>query len=390
MSPRAELLRSPDTMRLLLLLASVTIAQALVHVPLIRTKSLRRTLQEHGLLGEVTAHVPDLYWKYNTEDQGAATEPLVNYMDNQYFGRISIGTPGQEFLVVFDTGSANLWVPSVSCSSMACSNHHKFNPQLSSTLQTTDETVSISYGTGSMKGVLVYDTVQVGSIVTTKQGLILSETESFFLYYSHFDGILGLGYPSLSVSGTAPVFDNMWSEGLIPEDVFSVYLSSSNNNSVVVFGGIDDSLYTGNLHWVPVTHERFWQITIESITLNGQVYACQQGCQAIVDTGTSVIAGHPEGIGRIQKAIGAVPDVYGLYHVTCDHVSSLPDMIITINGMEYTVPAAAYITQFSGSCTSGFQTTSGPWILGDIFIREYFVAFDRGSNRVGFAPAVKS
>ncbi|XP_040276550.1 pepsin A-like [Bufo bufo] len=374
-------------MRFLLLLASVTIAQALVHVPLIRSKSLRRTLQEHGRLGEVLSQ--DIYSKYAPEDQEAVTEPLVNYMDNEYFGLISIGSPPQDFSVVFDTGSANLWVPSVSCSSMACSNHHRFNPRLSSTFQSTDETVSISYGTGSMKGVLAYDNVQVGSLVVTKQGLIISETESFFLYYSHFDGILGLGYPILSVSGTAPVFDNMWSEGLIPEDIFSVYLSRE-KSSVVVFGGVDDSLYSGSLHWVPVTHERFWQITINSVTLNGQVLACADGCQAIVDTGTSVIAGHPEAIRRIQEAIGAKADIYGLYHVTCDHVSSLPDMTITINGMTYSVPAAAYINQFSGSCSSGFQNTSGPWILGDIFIREYFVAFDRSSNRVGFAQAVKS
>ncbi|XP_066428876.1 pepsin A-like [Eleutherodactylus coqui] len=376
-------------MRFLLLLASVTIAQALVHVPLMRSKTLRMALQERGLLGDVLRHVQDVYSKYAPESAGAVSEPLVNYMDNQYFGRISIGSPPQEFSVVFDTGSAELWVPSVSCSSLACTNHRRFNPRLSSTFQSTDESVSISYGTGSIKGALAYDTVQVGSLAITKQGLLLSETESFFLYYSHFDGILGLGYPSLSVSRATPVFDNMWSEGLIPEDVFSVYLSSG-SSSVVVFGGIDESLYSGPLRWVPVTHERFWQITIDSVALGDQVFACQDGCQAIVDTGTSVIAGHAEAMKGIQKAIGATADVYGLYHVTCSDIGSLPDLTITIGGAQYPVPAAAYISQFSGSCTSGFQTTAGPWILGDIFIREYFVAFDRSHNRIGFASAAKS
>ncbi|KAG9462662.1 hypothetical protein GDO78_013633, partial [Eleutherodactylus coqui] len=78
------------------------------------------------------------------------------------------------------------------------------------------------------------------------------------------------------------------------------------------------------------------------------------------------------------------------YHVTCSDIGSLPDLTITIGGAQYPVPAAAYISQFSGSCTSGFQTTAGPWILGDIFIREYFVAFDRSHNRIGFASAAKS
>uniref|UniRef100_A0A8C3SX59 pepsin A n=1 Tax=Chelydra serpentina TaxID=8475 RepID=A0A8C3SX59_CHESE len=381
-------------MKWLLLLSLVALSQCRVtKVSLKKGKSLRQNLKEHGLLEEfLKKHPYNLASKYFPSlANDYASEPLTNYMDIEYFGTISIGTPAQEFSVLFDTGSSNLWVPSVYCSSPACTNHNRFNPSDSSTYQDTSENVSIQYGTGSMTGILGYDTVQVGGIVDTNQIFGLSETEpGSFLYYSPFDGILGLAFPSISSSGATPVFDNMMNEGLVSQDLFSVYLSSDDQSgSFVMFGGIDSSYYSGNLNWIPLSAETYWEITMDSVTMNGQTIACSSGCQAIIDTGTSLLAGPSTGISNIESYIGASD---GTVRISCSDMSSLPNIIFTINGIEFPVPASAYIIDRSGSCSPGFEsidvpTSSGElWILGDVFIRQYYVVFDRANNQMGLAP----
>lgn len=67
---------------------------------------------------------------------------------------------------------------------------------------------------------------QVGGFAVRNQIFGLSQSEAPFMQHMRADGILGLAYPRLSASGATPVFDNMMREGLVSQDIFSVYLSS--------------------------------------------------------------------------------------------------------------------------------------------------------------------
>ncbi|XP_029114792.1 pepsin A-like [Scleropages formosus] len=371
-------------------LALVALSECLHKIPLIRGKTARQTLKEKGLWKEFRKRHPyNPMVKFDTEF-AVGNEPMTNDADLSYYGVISIGTPPQSFQVLLDTGSSNLWVPSVYCSSPACSNHARFNPQQSSTFEVTNESLSIQYGTGSMTGVLGYDTVQVGGLYVTNQIFGLSETEATFMQYMQADGILGLAFPSISSSGATPVFDNMMSEGLVSQNLFSVYLSSdSENGSLVIFGGIDSSYYTGNITWIPLSAETYWQITMDSMTINGTTVACSGGCQAVVDTGTSLIVGPSSDIQNLNSWVGASVDQYGDVVVSCNNIQSMPDVTFTLNGNSFIIPASAYISQSNDECTTGFGDggDSQLWILGDVFIREFYVIFNRGNNSVGIAAA---
>merc|ERR1719440_2184230 len=50
-----------------------------------------------------------------------------------YWGSMSLGTPPQEFSVIFDTGSGNLIVPDSSCKTAGCAPHKKYNSHSSTT-----------------------------------------------------------------------------------------------------------------------------------------------------------------------------------------------------------------------------------------------------------------
>ena len=67
---------------------------------------------------------------------------------------------------------------------------------------------------------------QIEYLVGVTQPLSLSYEEHRFKD-APLDGILGLGYPNLSVGGTTPIFDNLKKQGVISQHVFAFYSGKS-------------------------------------------------------------------------------------------------------------------------------------------------------------------
>ncbi|XP_078054033.1 gastricsin-like [Mustelus asterias] len=384
---------------LILSLLCVQLAECLYRMPLHKRKSARDILQERGELKHfLETHKYDPALKYRGLFPGlqslGVTEPIVNFMDSFYYGSITVGTPPQSFTVAIDTGSSNLWVPSVYCGSPGCTNHAKFNPTQSSTYTTNGQSFAFYYGSGMLTGIFGTDTVNIAGITVPRQKIGLSKTEpGSFFHYEPFDGILGLAYPGLAFGGQTPLFDTMMKDNLLEKPIFSLCLGSKEGGEVI-FGGIDDSLYTGQLTWAPVLQEVFWTIALQSVRINGVDFFCYEGCQAVVDSGTSRITVPQNDIGLLRQEIGAHEDSNGGYLVNCDSIGSMPSLTFVISGVEFTIPASEYVLQANGYCVPGFEVTyispptkSGPlWIIGEVFLRSFYSVFDRGNNRIGFAP----
>ncbi|KAM4617321.1 cathepsin D [Discoglossus pictus] len=390
----------------LLLCPLIQGGSAITRIPLKKFTSIRRTMAEAS--GDVAKSIGDASSKYSGfPPNGAPTpETLKNYLDAQYYGEICIGTPPQTFTVVFDTGSSNLWVPSIHCSflDLACYFHHKYDSSKSSTYVKNGTDFAIQYGSGSLSGYLSQDTLTIGGLGVKKQmfGEAIKQPGITFVA-AKFDGILGMAYPRISVDGVTPVFDNMISQKLMPNNVFSFYLNRNPDTEPggeLLLGGTDPKYYTGDFNYLNVTREAYWQVHMDQMGVGNQLTLCKGGCEVIVDTGTSLITGPVAEVTALQTAIGAIPLIHGEYMVLCDKIPSLPVITFMLGGKEYSLTGEQYVLKVSQAgrtiCLSGFMgldipPPAGPlWILGDVFIGQYYTVFDRDNNRVGFAKAQQS
>jgi saccharopepsin len=337
----------------------------------------------------------DLFW--TQEDlKGGHNVPLSNFMNAQYFAEINLGTPPQTFKVILDTGSSNLWVPSSSCTSIACFLHAKYDSSASSSYKANGTAFSIQYGSGSMEGFTSQDTLNIGDLALPKSDFAEATKEPGLAFaFGKFDGILGLAYDTIAVNHITPPFYGMVNKGLLDDPVFSFRLGrTEEDGGEALFGGIDDSAYTGKITYVPVRRKAYWEVELESVSFGDDVLELEN-TGAAIDTGTSLIALPTDIAEMLNAQIGATKSWNGQYTVDCAKVSTLPDFTFTFGGKLFPIKASEYILEMQGTCMSSFTGMdinlpggSSLWIVGDVFLRRYYTVYDLGRDAVGFALAV--
>ena len=134
----------------------------------------------------------------------------------------------------------------------------------------------------------------IGDLKIKKQDFAEATSEPGFAFaFGRFDGILGLGYDTISVNKVVPPFYNMLDQGLLDEPVFAFYLGDTANGdddqSEATFGGINKKHYTGNMTKIPLRRKAYWEVDLDAITFGDQT-AELDSTGVILDTGTSLIA----------------------------------------------------------------------------------------------------
>lgn len=112
--------------------------------------------------------------------------------DTSYFAPLEIGTPcasfsfhkpnwlngsfihfcfctAQQFNVILDTGSSDLWLSSVACR-QGCQGAQLYDFTSSSSFSDQNAPVTVQYGSGAVAGELATETVAMGGFTVQKQG----------------------------------------------------------------------------------------------------------------------------------------------------------------------------------------------------------------------------
>jgi hypothetical protein len=238
----------------------------------------------------------------------------------------------------------------------------------------------IMYGSGPVSGFLSDDSVNFGGLVVKSQRFaeinVVSGLGLAFLI-GHFDGILGMAFETISVDSIPTVYDNMLRQGLVNSTQFGFYLGATDGaQGELTLGGYNRDHFHGELSWVPLISRTYWETKLTGLSLGGRIMT--NATKAVLDTGTSILAGPSDDVAAFAKAVGAEPFPLrpSEYTIDCSVVPSLPVLAVRLGNQAFTFTGAEYVLNVQGICLLGLTGIDIPeprgplWIMGDVFIRK--------------------
>jgi hypothetical protein len=385
---------------------------------------------------------------------GSYRQEMHNLGDVQFTADISVG--GQVLRGILDTGSFELLVLSSDCD-VCGSPEHLYSRDMSDDYEEGDQVTEHSFGSGLTWSGEAFDTVSVGPFVSRRQHFWeVFDADMPILKESTFAAIVGVGpWDAAEQLAEEAEKEPPMQETIVKEDStmvkaglthhrrsqpkrhsarhFPSNSSSTNSTNSTVFkvGASICSQFEvqtfsvciskesggpGYFIWndkrpsqghgylqVPVVGDMHWAAEMRNVRMDGPMaetlginspLGCEDGCSAIIDSGTSLLAA-PMG------AIMAVDAALSMLNEDCSNLGDMPDLHFSLGGHNFTLPPDAYIGQIvdrgkpsmrdilhfkfrssRSSCVPLFMNMDvaselGPmWILGLPFFRKYYTTFD--------------
>ncbi|RIB21314.1 aspartic peptidase domain-containing protein [Gigaspora rosea] len=320
--------------------------------------------------------------------------PLINELnlDFSYYGLITIG--GQNFTVDYDTGSPDLWVPGIQCSSSQCGTHNQFDPAKSSTFVPSQKNFTLSYGTGTViSGYEGRDIVILNGISVTNLTFGIALVDGFNTVYEE-DGILGLSRQIGRVSNPG-LIQKIKGKKVLNHTIiafhFGRYKLKVTDKSFMNLGGIDVNAYIGNIVYNDLINQtRYpgtWMISLHDIQVDG-ISVGGINSSALIDTGTPTIIGD---ITQVSKIHTMIPGSYfnnNLWWIPCN---TNKIVALVFNNTSYKISPTELIrssNQSSSLCLSKIQgDRNGVWVVGAAFLSNVYSVFDFDNLKIGFAES---
>lgn len=369
--------------------------------------------------------------KYTVSSHPNALVNITAFQGVIYTGPLSIGNPPQEFKVIFDTGSSDLWVLSEHNSAhvVKCYGHSMdptcpassfcyidnfnslYSREKSSTANHVGKSWSILYGKGGATGSTTKDTVWLEGFQAEQQTLAEASTWTmdFIMCPAKIDGIMGLAYPAAASDKSKTVVETLHDQGKIPKAIYGFKLEDD-EGSIMTLGELDESLYSDIVYARVVQYDLkgMWFVQIDGIGLTSHTQSgetefhwlnycyADAPCFGLVDTGTSFL--------YMSTALFDIwtNSWYGLRTDYCHKQGSifvcdgsnldyLPTIDLRIGGRDVKIPPSAYCIykpeggiKIAVSAQAEALLGENYLLLGDAFIRGYYTVFDQNENQVGF------
>ncbi|KAL1408718.1 hypothetical protein Q8F55_005531 [Vanrija albida] len=328
---------------------------------------------------------------------------LTNIVNNLYAAEISIGTPPQPFIVHLDTGSTDMYVYDSGCHVDACAvaGETRFDAAASSTHKELGKVANMTYGFGFTDGVWATDVVSWGQMTVGEQSFVRALDTDDTYKPTNITGLMGMAWTPSSTSKEVPFWQNMVSQWA--DQRFAFYLGPTDDRTretkagLLTLGGVDTTLYTGEIHYVDLVSKGLWVIPLDGLAVaagGSETPLPTPKARAAIDTGTSLVAVPHADAEAIYAAIpgsGLDADLSNdnlkVYAVPCDTDAVVS---LTFGGVAYAIPLENFVLpkdNFPGQCIGAIQGNAkvGYWIVGDVFLRSVYSVFRYDPPSIGFA-----